>query len=92
LRSYFAPSTFNPNSENEANKEFSILFGKGIKGIELLRIYDRWGNLVHETNDNVWEGTFNGQAAQQSVYVFVATIRYSDDVTEQIKGDITLMR
>ncbi len=92
LRSYFAPSIFYPSSENEVNKKFSILFGKGIKSIDLLQIYDRWGNLVHQTNDNVWEGTFNGQAAQQSVYVFVATIRYLDDVTEQIKGDITLMR
>lgn len=91
LRNYYVPSVFNPNSENDANKKFSILFGRGIKEIELLRIYDRWGNLVHQTNDNSWDGNYKGQAAQQSVYVFVATIRYLDDTTQQIKGDIMLV-
>ncbi len=40
--------------------------------INVLRIYNRWGELVFETTDieNKWDGTFRGQLLNPGVYVY----------------------
>ena len=63
-----------------------------------LRIYDRWGNLVHYT-ENVnsgdpsirWLGRIDGKEAELGVYVYylVYTI---DGLQENLVGSITLLR
>lgn len=92
----YTPNIFNINST--INNEFALVLGKGVKDVVQFNVYDRWGNLVHkEKNTSVndhygWDGKLNGKECESAVYVWMAEIRYLDDVIEFFKGDITLIK
>jgi gliding motility-associated-like protein len=87
----FAPNAFTANAD-KINDGF-LLKGVFIKQYNL-RIYDRWGTLVFETNNlnQAWDGTFGNEPAPAGVYVFIANAygRKGDYVT--LKGNVTLLR
>lgn len=87
----YAPNAFTCNGD-KINDGF-LLKGVFIKQYNL-RIYDRWGTLVFETNDlnQPWDGTFGAEAAPAGVYVYIANGygRKGDYVT--LKGNVTLLR
>ena len=61
--------------------------------IKLLRIYNRWGEMVYETDDitQKWDGTFRGQPLNPGVYVYYI-IGVCLDEEKFIKvGNVTLM-
>jgi gliding motility-associated-like protein len=87
----FIPNVFTPNGD-DLNDNFTMT-GFGIEGFELL-IFNRWGQLIYETNDitSGWDGTVNDRNAQIDVYVF--KVMYSGigtSVKTEI-GHITLIR
>ncbi len=99
-RDVYLPSVFSPNNDG-VNEDFRIYTGPGVEMINFLHIYDRWGNLVHSedamlpnpSGSGNWDGTYNGDALNPGVYVYVAEIRFIDNnTTLQFKGDITLIR
>lgn len=62
-----------------------------------LRIYNRWGQLVHQSsNSNFgWDGSINGIPASEGVYFF--DINYKDNLALDVdrfefKGSLTLVR
>jgi gliding motility-associated-like protein len=59
-----------------------------------MRIYNRWGELVFESNDVRigWDGYYRGRLSQQDVYVYHMNIRFVDDKVVERRGDITLFR
>lgn len=93
-----APNIISAN-EDGTNDFFNLDGNKAIKGIDNLRIYDRWGNVVYN-GENLeignmtlgWDGTFNGRPVEQGVYVWLATIRFLDDLTDNYFGDVTVIR
>ncbi|MEW6467573.1 MAG: gliding motility-associated C-terminal domain-containing protein [Bacteroidota bacterium] len=88
---WFVPSAFSPNGDGMND----ILFvrGVGVKTVHLV-IYDRVGEKVFETNDISigWDGTFKGQAMNNAVFVYYATVEFLDGTFESKKGDVTLVR
>ena len=98
-RDVFVPNTFSPNNDGR-NDEFSIFTGLGVTSINYLRIYDRWGNLVHDqgsimpspTGAGQWDGTYDGKRLNPGVYVYIAEISFVDGETLRFTGDITLIR
>ncbi len=67
------PNVLTPNGDGK-NDEFKI---KGTNVCEnyLLKIYNRWGQLIFET-DNIqlsWNGTHKGKEVPQGVYFYVLT-------------------
>ena len=61
----------------------------------LMRIYNRFGQLVYETTDQLkgWDGALNGQPQPMGTYVW--TVQYTEkDSGRQInlKGTVTLVR
>jgi gliding motility-associated-like protein len=85
------PNAFSPTGDH--NKTLKVIH-LGSATLEYFRIYNRWGNKVFETNDiNVgWDGTYNGQAQSQGVYVYeVKAITYKGRVFIK-QGNITLMK
>ncbi|HWB94946.1 MAG TPA: PKD domain-containing protein [Puia sp.] len=58
------------------------------------RIYNRWGQVVFESDDpNVgWDGTYKGVVQPMDVYGYTLEVEYSDGSHTTKKGDITLIR
>jgi gliding motility-associated-like protein len=89
---------FTPNGDG-VNDRFFIQGGTKVQEVAVLRVFDRWGELVFEGTDmpinsaiDGWDGTFRGQDAPSGMYVWYAEIIFQDGHKEVIKGDITLLR
>jgi gliding motility-associated-like protein len=67
--------------------------------INELQIFDRWGTLVFQNQDFApndeslgWDGNFQGQPLNAAVYVYQASVLFSDGETVTFKGDVLLLR
>jgi len=60
----------------------------------LLRIYDRWGELVFESNSkNVgWNGTYKNNPVDPGVFVYYLDVICYDNQEFFKKGNITVIR
>jgi gliding motility-associated-like protein len=58
------------------------------------RIYNRWGQLVFQSNDQNlgWDGTYRGALQPMDVYAYTLDAEFSDGTHVTKKGDITLIR
>ncbi len=94
------PQAFTPNGDGHGDRY--TLFGAGISRIGLLRIRNRWGEIVFEMKDvqpgsqqpgESWDGTFGGKEMPADMYVYEAEIRYIDKKTSgKLRGNIYLTR
>lgn len=65
------PTAFTPNGDGK-NDTFYPLCSKPCK-VELLRIYNSWGEIVHE-GDTAWDGTYRGTAQPTGAYWYHSRI------------------
>ncbi len=88
----YIPNVFSPN-DNGKNDVFKIR-SSGIRELNFLRIYDRWGELVFETADQEigWDGTFRGKRLPPAVYVFYLKAVCGDGFIIERHGNVTLVR
>ncbi|MEP7256017.1 MAG: PKD domain-containing protein [Ferruginibacter sp.] len=93
----YIPNTFSPNGDG-ANDIFYPR-GSGIFSIKLLRIFNRWGEVVFEKvnfspNDPTsgWDGTVKGQKLTSDVYVYTAEILCENNTPLIVNGNIALLR
>ena len=58
------------------------------------RIYNRWGQMVFQSNDRNtgWDGTYKGALQPMDVYAYTLEVEYFDGTHVSKKGDITLIR
>jgi gliding motility-associated-like protein len=82
----FTPGKFGVNSVVK-------VFGFGIKEMDW-RIYNRWGQLVFQSNHPKagWDGTFNGKLQPLDVYTYTLDVKFSDGKSLRKTGDITLLK
>ena len=81
----FVPNIFNPNSQNPENAVIRPFFSSNVYEA-WFKVFDRWGELVHEAsveaqnnqalteadlNSIAWDGVFNGQQMDPQVFTFV---------------------
>lgn len=89
----FIPNAFSPNGDG-TNDEWNAVISY-ITSFEL-RIFDRWGGAVFETDDvyEGWNGRFrnNGKPMKDEVYVYIIRFRELSGKTREITGHITLLR
>ncbi|NNC94115.1 MAG: hypothetical protein HKN92_01040, partial [Chitinophagales bacterium] len=67
---------------------------QGIHQINYFRIYDRWGQLIYET-DNIyegWNGTISGKMSNSDVFVYYVSATCSGGLSIMKTGNITLIR
>ncbi len=93
----FTPNPFGPNGGRPGNNSFNDVFLPQVKGVEEfnMQIFDRWGNLIFESNDSNmgWDGyDRNGRLLPAGVYVYKLTLRLSDGQRTTQLGDITMIR
>ena len=89
--SVFLPNAFTPNGDGQND----VLFLRGNNLTDVyLTIYDRWGEMVFETNDMGigWDGYFRGELLKPDVYGYYLTCKCEDGQEYFEKGNITLLR
>lgn len=90
--SVFTPNSFTPNGDG-LNETWSPV-SSFIKNYNL-RIFNRWGNLIFESNESnrQWDGSYQGQPASLGIYFYVITyIGYPDNTKFYKRGSVTLLR
>ena len=93
----YIPSAFSPNGDG-INDVFEIHPGPMIQTVQSLKIFNRWGQLVFDSNKNEkgnrisWDGNQNGKSVSTGVYVFFAEILLENGSSELKKGEFFLMR
>ncbi len=88
----YIPNVFSPNG-NGKNDVFKVR-SSGIRELNFLRVYDRWGELVFETSDqNIgWNGTYKGAPLPPAVYVFYLKAVCGEGFIIERHGNVTLVR
>lgn len=87
----YIPNSFSPNGDG--NNDLFQIYGVGIKVVNL-KVFNRWGELVYQTNNQFsgWDGTFRGVMQNPGVFVYEADITYLNDKSDKVVGSITLIR
>lgn len=91
----FTPSRAGPGSAS-SNVQSNDVFLPQLKGVSQfnMKVYNRWGELLFETNDkNIgWDGYYKGTLMPQGVYVYRLELVFDNGRRETKVGDITLIR
>jgi gliding motility-associated-like protein len=87
----YIPNAFSPNGDGF--NEVFLAQGTGIREFRL-RIFDRWGELLFETDDilQAWDGSFKGGLATTGVYVYQIRVKALIGEAYDKTGHVTLMR
>ncbi len=87
----YVPNAFTPN--DAAPNDVFTPYIEGFKSMNM-RIYNRWGEKVFETNvmNDGWNGLFNGEPAQDGVYVVLLELIGNDTFRRVVKKDFHLIR
>lgn len=99
LGDIYIPNAFSPN-QNGFNERFTFYSdGLAEDELELLRIFDRWGNLIFEANDIPmdeplfgWDGNYKGKASPVGVYAYMGIVRFQNGVRKRFEGEVMLMK
>ena len=88
----YLPNTFTPNGDG-LNDKFYIRTAT-LSSLKYFRIFDQWGNMVFETNNlsEGWDGSTNGKAAAQAVYVYVLEGKCQNGYDVIKTGNVTAIR
>ena len=88
--SVLTPNVFTPNNDlvNDVYY-FDVPNGEALK----LSIFNRWGNLIYESQTASWDGIkSNGTEANDGTYFYVLEYKIFDESIHQKKGFLTLVR
>jgi gliding motility-associated-like protein len=88
----WVPNAFTPG--NGVNNYLKI-YKRGIVSLNYFRIYNRWGNLVYESNnieDAGWDGSYKGKPQAFDVYVYTAQVVTNTGKLINKQGNVTLLR
>lgn len=98
-RYVFIPNVFKPGSGDTSNETFLVFGGEDVVRVQLFRVVNRWGSIVHERSDFLpndgfaaWDGMVNGQPANPGVFTWQVQILFKDGESEWQSGSVTLVR
>jgi gliding motility-associated-like protein len=94
--SVYTPNAFTPDNTGPVENNVFRVVPKGIQSFEI-RIFDRWGQLVYESNDyetHGWPGTYLGSTvpAPMDVYIYVIKVKGLDGIDYKYSGSVSLLR
>lgn len=88
------PNAFAPGAGNDGYFLPRSILTQGTTRFNM-SIYNRWGEKVFQTSNpdgRGWDGTYNGVAQPQGVYIYKIEVTYKDGRDEKYSGDVTLVR
>lgn len=81
------------------NAVFQLGFGPAVRRVNLFRIYDRWGDMLHESRNALpgdaalnWDGRFKGKRMNPGVYMWQIELELVNGTLVKKVGDLTLIR
>jgi gliding motility-associated-like protein len=89
---YGFSDAFSPNGDNFNDTYYPLTYGN--VEVTTFRIYNRWGELVHEALAP-WDGRLDGVDQPMGTYVYYAVIEITSAtgvVTETVQGSFTILR
>jgi gliding motility-associated-like protein len=95
---YYIPNTFTPDPNDEFNPVFKPIFTFGFDPNDYkLSIYNRWGELIFESNDvnYGWDGTYNGTHGIVKNDTYTWKIEFKtipSDERKLLMGSVNLLR
>lgn len=91
IGSLYVPNAFTPNGDG-INDQFKAV-GSEIEEFHL-QIYDRWGELIFETDDidQGWNGGVNRHYVESEVYVWEIVAKEHTGVSFEKRGHVTVIR
>jgi gliding motility-associated-like protein len=96
-RRVYVPNIFSPSGS--ANAVFTVYGGKDVEEVEVLHVYDRWGESIFTAEEFLpndesvgWNGNYRGKQVSPGVYVYYTIIRFKDGKREIFSGDVTVYR
>ncbi len=86
------PTAFSPNADG-LHDFLTILNTDGVESLEF-NIFNRWGQRVYHSQDKTqgWDGIFNRVEQEMGVYLYYIKVNYLNGESENVKGNITLVR
>ena len=91
----YLPNVFSPVANQDANRMFRPFFNltAGISEY-LMRVYDRWGALVFESEnaEQGWDGTVGGQALPVGSYIYTISFTPAQGNIRELTGVVHLVR
>ena len=97
-RDIFIPNIFSPNND-EVNDVFLPTAGRRVANINSMQIFDRWGNMIFESQNFLpgdtsfgWDGTYRGREMDPGVFVYRVEVIFDDGNVEIMNGTVTLAR
>ena len=81
------------------NATLALGFNPAVRRVNLFRIYDRWGEMLHESINALpgdtsiqWDGRFRGQLVNPGVYMWQIELELVDGSVLKKIGDLTVIR
>ena len=88
----FVPNTFTPNGDGLHD----VLFVRGgaIQKLIYFRLFDRWGNMVFESDrlSEGWNGTYEGKLLSTQTFVYSLQVVCTTGEISERRGNVTLIR
>lgn len=95
--SVYMPTAITPNKDGV--NEWFYPKGRGIKEVNWMRIYDRWGGLVFENTrfqmnspTSGWDGSWKNRTSPYGTYVYAIETVCEDGTTFVFRGTVTVIR
>ncbi len=95
-QNFFIPNTFSPNGDG--SNDVFYLRGTGLLRVKVLRIFNRWGEVVFENREVTannpsagWNGTYKGKKATPDVYIYQLEIICNNGEIIKYAGNIALI-
>jgi len=88
----YVPNVFTPNGDG-TNETFKPVHTRSVEEI-MFRVFNRWGELVFETNEvnKGWDGMFNEKLLNTEVFVWTVSYTFHNGDVVFDKGNVTLLR
>ena len=87
----FVPKAWSPNGDGHNDKLFPLT--ENIKTLTFFRIFNRWGQLMFQTNviGLGWDGNYNGKPQISDVYTWtVEAVGYDGKIYQQAGNSLLL--
>ena len=94
----YIPTAFSPNADG-INETFEIYGREDLRRIHSLTIFDRWGGILFQMNDqsqdvnNIsWNGRDKNNQLRFGTYIYVAHLEMDDGIIHPRSGSVTVLR